>query len=282
MRTALDHANFFLPVEVDVSMYPNQSISTKERRFTCPICGEYVYLDKRGYFGHKNKSNEMNYCERRTGLTGQAYSLSYRVGLPIYIKKKSKVSNSYILTIGFSSIRNNVIKSYPEVKITISDSMNPQSKVSYQLNRFLEKETCQLDFIPENNKNYDIDLSDCPKELNCYLSNYADGFINGRAIFTYHSGEGRKIHKGDTIETNTDYILVSADSIEEILGMVSERIGELINTTAQYCVYRIRFEPSNRDVFQRLIYFCQDNFRITLVEKKPELIPLWPPTIQKK
>ena len=285
MNTALDNCISSIPVEVNASMYPNQSISTKERRFTCPICGEYVYLAKNGVFGHKDRTDESDYCERRVDSSGNSYSLQYRVGLPLYIRRDT-ISNTYELKIGFPAIPYDILKIAAEAEVTISDRANIQKTenfVKYKLDRFSSSETtfCVIDFVPENDKAYSVNKSKFGYYLDKYISNYADGFLNSSAIFTYHSnGEGRKIHKGDTIEANTDYILVTSNYINEN-GIEIERIGKLkLHYFNGYNVYRIRFSDHNEVIYNHLVAFCHDNFRVTLVRKKPELLPLWPPTIQ--
>lgn len=285
MNTALDNCISSIPVEVNASMYPNQSISTKEQRFTCPICGEYVYLAKNGVFGHKDRTDESDYCERRVDSSGNFYSLQYRVGLPLYIRKNT-ISNTYELKVGFPAIPYDILKIAAEAEVTISDRANIQKTenfVKYKLDRFSSSETtfCVIDFVPENGKSYSVNKSKFGYYLDKYISNYADGFLNNSAIFTYHSnGEGRKIHKGDTIEANTDYILVTSNNINEN-GIEIERIGKLkLRYFNGYNVYRIRFSDHNEVIYNHLVAFCHDNFRVTLVRKKPELLPLWPPTIQ--
>ena len=286
MNTALDNYISSIPIEVNASMYPNQSISTKERRFTCPICGEYVYLAKNGVFGHKDRKDESDYCERRVDSSGNSYTLQYRVGLPLYIRK-STISNSYELKIGFPAIPYDILKIAAEAEVTISDRNNidiAKYCAKYKLDRFSASETtfCAIDFIPENDKAYSVKVSKLGYYLDKYISNYADGFINNNALFTYHSsGEGRKIHKGDTIEANTDYILVTTNHISQ-KGITMERIGKLkLRYPNEYNVYRISFSDSNEVIYKKLAEFCQENFRVTLVRKKPELLPLWPPTIQR-
>lgn len=285
MKTALDHYINILPIEVNASSYVGQSISTKERRFTCPICGEYVYLDIRGRFGHKNKNNESDFCERRTESAGISHTLSYRVGLPVYIRLLA--GDLFCLKIGFPPLQKDILKklSSENIKVQIYDDIKNDKKcITYNLNeeRFSFEQTSFLDinFIPESERSYKIELSQYSDLCNKYWSNYADGFVNDKAIFTYHSGEGRKIHKGDMIEANKDYILVSVSDIIKA-GVQTKKIGRLkVNSEKIYNVYKIRFDDSNENIFKNLIDFCHDNFKITLVKEKPELIPLWPPTIQ--
>lgn len=285
MNTALDNFISSIPIEVNASMYPNQTIKANSHRFTCPSCGEYVYLAKNGVFGHKDRTDESDYCERRTESSGVTYSLQYRVGIPIYIRKID-FSELYELKITFPSIPAEQIKLAYDAEITIADRSiidKAKYKSIYRMERLLFSGTssCELDFIPEDDRNYSISISKFGYYLDKYFSKYADGFVNNNALFTYHSGEGRKIHKGDTVEANTDYILVSSNHIKEN-GVELEKIGKLkLRYINSYTVYRVRFSDSNEIIFQKLVAFCHENFRVTLVRKKPELLPLWPPTIQK-
>ncbi len=285
MNTALDNYISSIPVEVNASKYLNQSISLDTHRFTCPACGEYVGLVINGFFRHGKRNDESDFCEKRVDSTGSSYSLQYRVGMPIYIRRNS-ISNYYELKIGFPSIPYDILKTAAGTEVTIADKSNIEKATytaKYKLTRLSPSETtfCELDFIPSNDRSYSLRLSKYGYYLDKYLSNYADGFINNNALFTYHSGEGRKIHKGDTVEANTDYILVSSNYFNEN-GVELEKLGKLkLRYMNRYNVYRVRFSDSNEIVFKRLVSFCHENFRVTLVRKKPELLPLWPPTIQK-
>ena len=285
MNTALDNFISTIPVEVNASMYPNQTIKANSHRFICPSCGEYVYLAKNGIFGHKDRTDEADYCERRTESSGVSYPLQYRVGIPIYIRKTG-FSDLYELKITFPSIPSERIRAAYDAEITIADRSDIDKanyRSIYRMERLLSSETssCELDFIPEDDRNYSVSISKFSYYLSEYFSKYADGFVNNNALFTYHSGEGRKVHKGDTVEANTNYILVSSNNINEN-GIELERIGKLkLRYINSYTVYRVRFSDSNEIVFKRLVSFCHENFRVTLVRKKPELLPLWPPTIQK-
>ncbi len=285
MNTALDNYISSIPVEVNASKYHNQSISLDTHRFTCPACGEYVGLVINGFFRHGKRNDESDFCEKRVDSSGSPYSLQYRVGMPIYIRRNN-ISGDYELKIGFPPIPYDILKTVADTEVTIADKSNIEKATytsRYKIARLSSSETtfCELDFIPANDRSYSLHLSKYGYYLDKYLSNYADGFINNNALFTYHSGEGRKIHKGDTVEANTDYILVSSNEINEN-GVELEKIGKLkLRYTNSYTVYRVRFSDSNEIVFKRLVAFCHENFRVTLVRKKPELLPLWPPTIQK-
>lgn len=285
MNTALDNFISSIPVEVNASKYHNQSISLDTHRFTCPACGEYVGLVINGFFRHGKRNDESDFCEKRVDSTGSSYSLQYRVGMPVYIRRNN-ISNDYELKIGFPSIPYDILKTAADAEVTIADKSNLGKAIytsKYKIDRLSPSETTfyELDFIPEDDRSYSLHLSKFGYYLDKYLSNYADGFINNNALFTYHSGEGRKIHKGDTVEANTDYILVSSNHIKEN-GIELEKIGKLkLRYINSYTVYRVRFSDSNEIIFKNLVAFCHENFRVTLVRKKPELLPLWPPTIHK-
>lgn len=285
MNTALDNFISSIPVEVNASKYHNQSIPLDTHRFTCPACGEYVGLVINGFFRHGKRTDESDFCEKRVDSTGSSCSLQYRVGVPIYIRRNN-MRNDYELKIGFPSISYDILKIAADAEVTIADKSNIEKATytaKYSISRLSPSETtlCELDFIPANDRSYSLYLSKYGYYLDKYLSNYADGFINNNALFTYHSGEGRKIHKGDTIEANTDYILVPSNYINEN-GVFLEKIGKLkLRYMNSYTVYRVHFSDSNEVIFKKLVAFCHENFRVTLVRKKPELLPLWPPTIQK-
>ena len=106
--------------------------------------------------------------------------------------------------------------------------------------------------------------------------------IAAGAIFTFDEAGGRKIHRGDSISTDKDYYVV-AKSFHSPYGEIkSEQMGIVTLNGANYGVFRIKINVpiENETIFSKVNHFFHLHFSVWLLEKAPELVPLWPPVVE--
>ncbi|CDM70052.1 hypothetical protein CM240_2935 [Clostridium bornimense] len=258
--------------------------------FICPECGEKVRfvsgMKQLPHFKHYKKTEISPECEKRVDGFVKTY-LYERIGLPLYIKRSN---SSFELYISFPVLKDNLLDKLIEEKlyITIKDTdkyyENKQQK--FAINRFLNDASTLLpiNFIPKNNSNFIIDFSTSKynEEILKYWSQYSEGFYKDNAIFSYGESGGKKIHRNDSIYTEKKYYMVSKNNLINIPpGMKKEYIGSLPINNLNYNVYTIQITPYDDIEFKRIAEYLLLNFKIGLLYCKPEIIPLWPPVVQK-
>lgn len=262
-----------------------RTISSEEKRFFCLTCGEYVaYVNsvkKKSYFRHIKKTAETKECELRT--EGQNKLFVYqKVGLPIYIKKNQ--NDKFSIHIGFYGIDKKDIQPLKNENIIISSSKDNKN---FENKYFID----DINFNIENTTLKQINFI-CPKykilyssrkahnTLNKIWGNEIEGINDNGAIFKYGENGGRKVRINEEITIDTDYYCISQDDniFKGIFGIDSEEVGYISVKNGVYKVYKIRmiFNLWNR---KELCEFFREYFKVDLVAKSSEIIPLWPPTI---
>ena len=122
MKKAIDCYARGKQKEVSADEY-NRNYSYDRDRFICPACGENVFLTGNGksnHFSHYKKSSTSIDCDRRVdGVSTE--SIYERVGLPMYIRKKSvkTVLRSFIAVAVVQQIL--IISTEILMMLTISD-----------------------------------------------------------------------------------------------------------------------------------------------------------------
>ena len=282
MDTALDLLNPGSPTEVSGDKY-TRSYSVDEKRFICTVCGEYVSLRTNGYFYHR-KRTEDSLCDLRVESKNAGNSsIYYRVGLPIYLRRFD--SRSFRLYMGFYALSNSamslLIQSHSVVRIEDQDRRYEPMVYNVNNENFscVEPRLIPISFIPQHN--YKITVTDRPQSnINTIWSDYADTMSYDGALFTHHNNGGRKIRRGDSIETGTEYYLVTRYKPFQIKGMSLQYEGLITLQSKQFFqVYIVKFDAGEKQ-FSNLRDYCLTNFKVNLVYKKPRIIPLWPPVIQ--
>lgn len=287
MDTAIDlFYSSGTPTEVFAKNYPDRKYSVKDKRFICSVCGEYVTLVISGYFSHTN-ATEASYCEKRVDSKSNANKpLYYKVGLPLYIRKFN--DTLFNLCMGFYPLSQHNLKLLSEHKaqviISSDDYRSPSQRYDINYENFSDSETTLkvIDFIPKKNYRIKITNNIFSETQVSIWSDYADNLSLSGAIFTCHENGGRKIRRGDNIETDTLYYWVTK-SLPILLpeGVQIENKGNLrLSNEKYYKIYTIKFISNDENHFNILREFCHDYFKVNLVYYKPKLIPLWPPTVQ--
>lgn len=292
MKRAIDNYAIGRQKEVNADEFHGQSISSYQRRFYCPECGEYVALVKRygaePFFRHTNRTESSPFCEERVDGT-PGLTVYERVGLPVYIKKNS--IGQFDLYIGFYALGEENIKNAQIIGLSITVRSNHvvksrEKSVKYTVDNtsFYTDQTTlkQIPFVPECGRNFIIDYSSStvPKGIQQKWSDYADGFSSFGAIFTHGENGGRKIRRSDSITTDEKYLLITPKGyIPKYNGLSCEKIGKLALQNGTYVVHEIYFSSKNisEQDFLNFSNFCISNLGIALLYKQPEILPIWPP-----
>ncbi|KIL07335.1 hypothetical protein SR42_14205 [Clostridium botulinum] len=271
----------------------DKSISSKERKFICLCCGEYLsYVisdKKKPYFRHSNENETTKKCEMRIAYDSQQ-TIYQRIGLSLYLKKAG--TEVFQLYIGFRKIDSSIFDLQVESKgkiIIKSVNKSIMRSCEYILNNYnfsCEYTTLKrVDFI---SKKYQITYTNSVLEKNLIKvwGEEIEGFLGNEGIFTFNENGGKKIKINEEIETNTEYYYIG---LNELIFKRYDNIqvtyrGDLeVNNSDyyffKYKVYKISFTPINEAEFIKVRILCRDRFRVSLYYNKTEFIDLWPPSI---
>lgn len=271
-----------------------ESVSFNNKRFICPECGEYLTFVRRykykSYFKHSRSNDTTKHCELRS-QSNQNFSIYERAGLPLYLKKCA--NNQFELNLGFYNIDENLIKTsqIEKFKVIINALMENQNlSVTYSVNDINFSTSSMtlksINFVSEMYK-LKYSSSNAERLLGTKWGNNIEGFSSYGALFTYSENGGRKIRINDEITTETDYYYICQNSnqLDRLNGVEYIYCGNMSldssYSTSIYKIYKICFKPRNEEQFNKLYYFCRDNFKISLIYKPSTLTAIWPPTIQK-
>lgn len=290
MKYAIDRYAIGTEKEVSADDFDGQNnIPSRRNRFYCPECGEIVYFRAKGgsnpnHFFHQERTDSTPECDKR--VDGRSsLSLSERVGLPIYLT--TFLPGSFQINIGFPALGAETLEKAASANYTVEISFGTQYRtVKVDAINFIEDEISLIpvDFIPKNGRNYNIIISG---EKTIYglhrkWSDYADGFDQGGAIFSYEEFSGKKIRRGDSISTHRDYYVVTKYSLPSNPCVIQTRVGNLILGRETYGVYKVNLNIATDDkiTFSAISDYFKRYFGVWLLECPPELVPIWPPVIQ--
>lgn len=290
MKFAIDRYSVGVEKEVEADEFDNQYIARRRNRFYCPECGEIVYFRAKGgthpnQFYHKEKTESTPECDNRVdGRT--ELSLSQRVGLPLYLT--GILSGSYQLSIGFPALGAEMLLKAAQAGYTVEISSGEHvNTLRINHSTFIENE---MTLIPVNNipafgKNYTITITGERYifGLQRKWSDYADGFGIYGAVFTYEETGGKKIRRGDTISTHRYYYIVTKTNLPPYKEIDYSVVGKIKIGKDEYRVLRVMITVSinDRATFSAISAFLKSYFGVWLLECQPELIPIWPPVVQK-
>lgn len=291
MKAAIDHYSLGKQKEIEASNFVRGS-SFPPGRFTCPECGENVFLTARKYsilFSHYQKKETSPECDRRVD-GNSSLTIYERIGVPLYLRINN---GNFYLSMGFRPVPYDILQraSREEAYIEISENeRNNSSKRKYLINeeRFYSDATAfiPIDFIPKYEHQYSISFSKggIGHSLKEIWSDYADGFSNAGALFTSNERGGKKIRHGDSISANTEYYWVRKDNeLPNYIPSIGMKLwGNLILKDEKYYVFKGSFVASlsNERQFRQLADYLRNYMKVFLLEKQPEIIPLWPPCVR--
>lgn len=265
-----------------------RSISYEEKKFFCSNCGEYVtYVNRskgKTFFRHIKETEETKSCDLRI-KSQQELSVYQKVGLPIYLKKD--FNRTFSLSIGFYSIDKKAIElsKTERASVTISSvksNYNLTKKYFVDDMNFSCKNTT-LKTINLISPKYKIDYS--ALKIKSYLVDKwgyeIEGISESGALFKFGENGGRKIRVNEEIIVDTDYLCIYMNNSEfrRYDGIYYEELGSISLINGIYKVYKVRFSLHGWDK-KAISEFCRKNFKVSLVNKPSEIIPIWPPTVE--
>lgn len=280
MKTAIDFYDRGKMKESSADEYSSGGYYFKGR-FICPECGEPVHISRSRYsnfFSHFQKTESSVECDRRVdGVTNS--SIYERMGVPIYLRDNGNAT--FNLVFGFKKIPSHILNKAIEDKASLK--IEPNCGV-YRISneRFSSEDSTfiDIDYIPQYGMDYKIEYkSSNASILKKHWSDYGEGFATGGSLFSVSNIGGRKIRHGDTVSTEEDYYMVRKQkNYYDRNGLSSEFVGTVILKNEKWNVFKIRFDSLISDTnFMLLQLYVREFFKVNLVEKKPEFIPLWPP-----
>lgn len=289
VRFAIDRFYSGTEKEVRASEFYNTYIPQKKTRFYCPECGERVFWRSRGgnklddEFYHQEKTETSPECEKRVDGSSNLYFYE-RLGLPLYLTKISE--DRFQLNVVFPKLGTNVMNRCEacEAKVEVYSSDKKITKSINSINFYEDQSTLiPIDFIPNSGKNFSIDITPyiIKNEVLRKWSNYADGFSSTSALFEFSETGGKKCRRGDSICVGKEYYLISSDFRSYYPEIKCEQLGKIFLNGRYLYVYKFRIDLSNTEMFNRISNFVYSTFKVWLLWKKPEIIPLWPPVIEK-
>ncbi len=258
-------------------------IPRKHNRFFCPECQEKVFWRCRGgqqpdVFFHQKKTSFSPECDKRVDGNSDLY-IYERIGLPIYITRQ--YGDVYNLNIAFPALGEQCLQQAKNNKLTVS--INGKLTIPIVPAQFYSDEVTPIpvDFIPYYGNNYKIEITGIgASAVQKKWSDYADGFSSEGAIFSIHNNFGKKIKRGDSITIEKEYYLIAKDFRTFYPEICSRRIGRIRLNDSDYGVYIFSIKVSVKsNSFNGINSYFYNRFKVWLLEKAANVLPLWPPII---
>ena len=284
MNTAIDFYSRGKEKEAEAKDYSTFNFYPRGR-FICPECGEDVYLSKskyKNFFKHYKRTSQTPECERRVDSVPNE-SIYERIGLPLYLREEAV--GHFKIYIGFQAISEEDLERAERDQCELWVNR----RIKYRINR--ERFSCThsywmpVDFSPYDD-HYTISYIGSQVNRSVFEKNwgdYAEAFLEGGALFKAEGGSGRKLHKGDSIATDTNYYWAvrSDDRLNKLRGMQYKLCGKLSLTNCTYNIFRVVFRSKISDEdFEVLSRFLLKELKVHLLEKAADLTPVWPPLIK--
>lgn len=284
MNTAIDFYSRGKEKEAEAKDY-STSYWYPRGRFICPECGEEVYLSRskyKNFFKHYKRTAQTPECERRVD-SGSNESIYERIGLPLFLKEDSV--GIFKLFIGFQAITAAELERAERERCEVWVNR----KLKYRINR--ERFSCKhsfwmpIDFAPYD-EYYTISYTGSQFSISVFENNwgrYAEAFMGSGALFKAEGGSNRKLHKGDSIATDTNYFWAvrREKGMCGLRGMQHTFCGTLELSNCTYSIYRVVFQSDISDSdFEALSHYLLKELKVHLLEKAAELVPIWPPLIR--
>ncbi len=290
MRFAVDRYKIGNETEVNADAFDGlMYIPARRTRFYCPECGEIVYFRAKGgahpnHFYHQEKTDQAPECDKRVDGRSEL-SLRERVGLPLYITRI--IDSSYELSIGFPALGREMLSKASDAQYTVEISYGEFSQRTYvDHTNFIEDEMTliPINFLPDWGKNYVITVNGIRAVYGIQRkwSDYADGFDSGGAIFSYSEAGGKKIRRGDCISTHRQYFLLTPNEIPDYPEIIRFEEGKISLGSSVLTIYKIEIQVSldENGRYAEISRYFKREFGVWLLERQPELIPLWPPVVE--
>lgn len=250
-------------------------------QYSCILCGEPVRYYKgeiqKSHFRHERGSIIAQTCEFYAKNISEFSENELRrkiSGLPFYLKQ---IGDSFKLYLGF----------WPVDESTLTEEKRIGQKITIKSERKLQIEAIDLENVRAN-KIYRLPIS---WVYNSYKLNYKitgtplseiwgeniSRISSNGSFFRIYDDYSRCISLNGVITTDTSYYFLSHNSItDQSFLKVEGSYSLLTEGNKKWKIYKIRFTKITRESAK----YARDR-HVQLLEKPPEIIPLWPPTIQK-
>ena len=290
MDRALDNFGVGKQREVNATdVKSGKTIRAAGKRFQCPVCGEYVtFIPKaigpkrtvKSHFSHVSAESEAT-CDLRIS-SNASLSFYERVGQYLYLIPKK--NNRFSLEIGFGGIGKACLQKYEEDHASIIIKTD-KGEDKYRIDRrtFYYDETTMLPIhYFSDGSNYKIGID--KGYLHSKWADFCEGLSPNGGVFEYGINGGKKIRRANTIAAGQKYYLVIP---ETKTGRVPIELnysceGLLLLSNKRFEVGTIVFNGKNTEyACKKASAFLVDYYGIQLSEVEPQLIPIWPPAIEK-
>lgn len=277
MKKAID--NYAVGRQKEVTAWAGESISADIGRFCCPECLEYVALDKRGHFRHKNKTPQSIECEKRVDSPSQ--STYEKLGLPLFVKEF--LPGLFNLYLGFYPLPDTLIEEAmrSNAGFCVCGESSAQYKISNSRFDSIHHEYIRMMDLPTLSGKYRITYSPgTPKAIIQRWTENSDIWGAGQ-FFKVGAEYSRKVRPLGSIVAEEKYYFVGRqwtfDAYKRIVDM--REIGQLcFNSTKRpiYCivVHNLSGEGGLLEALSRML---QAKFHVSLLVREATLLPLWPP-----
>lgn len=249
-------------------------------QYSCPFCGEPVRFYRgeiqKSHFRHERGSIIAQTCELYVENTSQFSDDELRrkiSGLPFYIKQ---IGNSFQLYLGFWPVDESILaeEKRKEQKITIKSEKKFQVGL-IDLASVRANEIYRLP-ISQVYGSYELCYKISGTRLSGVWGKTTARIFSKGTFFRISDTYSRSISLNGIISTNTSYYFLSQGPVtHKSFLKVEKSYSLLMDGTQKWKIYKIRFTKITRESAQ----YARDR-HVQLLEKPPEIIPLWPPSIQ--
>jgi hypothetical protein len=275
MDRAYDNSKPGLPTIVQA-----KDISKDTKQYSCILCGESVkYYNgeiQKAHFRHIEGSSIAPYCELyATNHSGYSDDeLKRKIsGLPFYLRQ---IGDSFKLYIGFWPVDGSTLTEEKRIgqKITIKNEKKLQIDVIDPAKiRADETYRLPLSWVYES---YELSYKRSETALTEIWGEMTPGIFSNGRFFRIDDIYSRSISLNGVITPDTSYYLLSQYPVtDKSFLKIEERYSLRTEGTQKWKVYKIRFTKITNESAQ----YARDH-RVQLREKPPDIVPLWPPSIQ--
>ena len=287
MKYAIDRFVTGLEKEVSADDFYGKYIPRRSSRFYCPECGLQVFWVSKGgnqpnKFKHPPRTATSPECDKRVDGRSDLY-LYERVGLPVYLSRLA--GSSFQLAISFPAVGGKMLAnaSSQNAKVTISANGLCRTIPINTNNFYSDSATLvPINFLPPDNGIFKVAVSPATYYSRKW-SDYAEGFTSTGAIFTYNETGGKKVHRDDSISPGRQYYVVAKEFTCPYGEVNYTSVGTLKLQNSSYQVYcmTINISLQNEQRYSQISNYLRYRFGVGLLEIAPEIIPLWPPVIER-
>lgn len=251
-----------------------------KRQYICALCGEPVRFYRgeiqKPHFRHERGSKIAQTCEFYAENISEFSEdkLKKKIsGLPFYLKQ---IGNFFQLYLGFWPVDEPTLTEEKRIgqKITINSETKQQVGV-IDIANVCANETYHLP-ISWIYDSYELSYKKSETALSeIWGVNASRIFLKGK-FFRINDVYSRSISLNGVINTDTSYYFLFQGSAPSKSFLKVEEIYSLLTNEVQiWKVCKIRFTKITKES----VKYASDH-HLQLLEKPPELIPLWPPSIQ--